>query len=126
MSMEETPVRLNRSPGPTYREILDTDRVKPPRHFYEEQPFYDGSDSIPVERYISREFHELEKRHMWRTTWQMACREEHIPEVGDTFVYENCDMSFLVVDGRARPGGFRGIASSCIIPAWTNPDRREP
>jgi len=111
MTIEESPVSLNRSPGPTYREILDADRVKPAAHFYEERPFHEGSGGIPTQRYTSREFHELEKKYMWRTTWQVACREEHIPEVGDTFVYEICDMSFLIV--RSAPDEIRAFWNFC-------------
>lgn len=38
--------------------------MKPADHFYEESPFFTGTDPIPVSRYTSREFHELEKRYM--------------------------------------------------------------
>ena len=47
--------------------------------------------------YHSNELFELEKEHVWRQVWQMACREEHVPVVGDTYVYDICDMSFVIV-----------------------------
>ncbi len=66
------------------------------------QPGYFGEADIPVERYLSREFHELEKERLWSRVWQFACREEVLAEVGDTEVYDICDTSILLV--RAAPG----------------------
>jgi phenylpropionate dioxygenase-like ring-hydroxylating dioxygenase large terminal subunit len=86
-----------RSPGPTYNDILASDSHVVPEHFFRESPGDFGTADIPVARYTSRDFYELEKRNLWGRTWQMACREEHVPEVGDTYLYEICDMSFLVV-----------------------------
>ena len=34
-------------------------------------------------RYTSPEFHRLEVETIWKRAWQMACREEDIPETGD-------------------------------------------
>jgi len=53
--------------------------------------------SVPRERYYDREFFELEKEKLWRHTWQVACRLEEIPEVGDFTEYVICDQSLLVV-----------------------------
>ena len=53
-----------------------------------------GLRPIPVSRYTSRTFHELEKERLWARTWQMACREEELAAVGDTVVYEICERSF--------------------------------
>lgn len=52
---------------------------------------------VPPERYFDREFYELEKRRLWPRVWQMACREEEIPQPGDFVEYEICDQSILVV-----------------------------
>lgn len=52
---------------------------------------------VPRERYFDREFYELEKEHLWPRVWQMACREEEIPQPGDFVEYEICDQSILVV-----------------------------
>ena len=72
---------IGRSPGPTYSEVLDLDTHPVRTMFYDDRPGWFGDDDIPVSRYISREYHELEKRHVWRTVWQMACRDEHLPLV---------------------------------------------
>ena len=96
----ETPVEL-RSPGPAYSEILEGDARRAPAHFFEESPLPPGPTTGPVERYTSRDWYETEKQRVWRQTWQATCREEHIPDVGDTYVYDICDMSFLIVRSAA-------------------------
>ena len=68
-----------------------------------ESPGWFGDHEIDVARYTSRAFHEREKEKLWGRVWQMACRLEEIPEVGDTVVYDICDKSIIVVragDGR--------------------------
>ncbi|MFI5047215.1 MAG: Rieske 2Fe-2S domain-containing protein, partial [Acidimicrobiia bacterium] len=52
---------------------------------------------VPRERYFDREFFELEKEHLWPHVWQVACREEEIPEPGEFVEYEICDDSIIVV-----------------------------
>ena len=66
-----------------------------------------GSDDIPIERYTSRAWHELEVERLWKRVWQFACREEEIPEPGDHHVYEIADD---VVPRRAhRDGRHQGL-----------------
>jgi phenylpropionate dioxygenase-like ring-hydroxylating dioxygenase large terminal subunit len=85
-----------RSPGPTYTEVL-ADDTHPVRHvFVEQRPGMFGHADIPVDRYITRRFHELEKRDMWSRTWQFACREEHLVAIGDTYRYSICDLQIDV------------------------------
>ena len=111
MSSKDVTVHVRRSPGLTYQEILDGDAIKPAPHFYEERPFFEGAEPIAISRYTTREFFELEKEHVWRKVWQMACREEHIPNVGDTYVYDICDMSFVLV--RSAPDTIQGFWNVC-------------
>ena len=40
-------------------------------------------EMIPAQRYYDPDFFELEKQNLWPHVWQMACRLEEIPEVGD-------------------------------------------
>ncbi|WP_281689569.1 aromatic ring-hydroxylating oxygenase subunit alpha [Pseudonocardia thermophila] len=54
-------------------------------------------DRIPSVRYYSSEFYELEVRRFWPRVWQMACRLEEIPEVGDYVEYANAGQSVVVV-----------------------------
>ena len=34
---------------------------------------------------------------MWPKTWQWACREEHIPEPGDYYVYDVGHLSAIII-----------------------------
>ncbi|MCA1844394.1 MAG: aromatic ring-hydroxylating dioxygenase subunit alpha, partial [Actinobacteria bacterium] len=59
-----------------------------------------------------RRFHDLERERLWPRVWQMACREEHLPEVGDHVVYDIAGRSFLVV--RSAPGEIRAFPNACL------------
>jgi len=98
----------------TYQAVLDGDTDGVPETFRLLGP-RDFSDSgIPIDRYLRREYLELEKERLWRRVWQVACREEEIPEVGDSIVYEICDDSIVVVRERAGAGGIRAFHNSCL------------
>jgi phenylpropionate dioxygenase-like ring-hydroxylating dioxygenase large terminal subunit len=101
-----------RSNGPSYQELLDTDTHQVPSQLRAVSPGWFGNADIPVERYTSRAFHELEKEKVWRRVWQFACREEHLPEVGDSIVYEIADMSFVVV--RTAPDTIKAYWNACL------------
>ena len=88
---------LPKSRGLSYQQLLDTDTKPVPAVLRETSPRYLGSHDIPIERYTSRAFHELEVEKVWKRVWQMACREEDIPEVGDHVVYEIANLSILVI-----------------------------
>jgi phenylpropionate dioxygenase-like ring-hydroxylating dioxygenase large terminal subunit len=60
---------------------------------------------IDKESYYSAEYLRLENERLWPRVWQMACREEEIPKVGDYLTYEVGDESIIVVrtlDGEIR------------------------
>lgn len=63
-------------------------------------------DVIKVSRdnYLSREFLEKEKENLWPEVWQVACREEQIPNPGDYIVYDIADESIIVVRDRSGDG----------------------
>ena len=52
---------------------------------------------VPAARYTSRELFDLEAERLWSRVWQMACRLEEIPRVGDFVEYEILGKSILVV-----------------------------
>ena len=56
-----------------------------------------GTELIPKERYISKEYMELEWERMWTKVWNMAGRESDIPNVGDYFTTELGSESLLIV-----------------------------
>lgn len=89
-------IPLERSPGPSWQDVLDQDSRPVPDFLRAESPYLNGFGDIPKDRYLSREWHEKEKACLWSRVWQFACREEQIPEVGSYIVYEIVDQSYLV------------------------------
>ena len=65
---------------------------------------------IPTPRYYDPQFFELEKQHLWPRVWQMACRLEEIPAVGDYTVYTILDHSVLLLH---TPDGVRAFRNAC-------------
>ena len=59
-------------------------------------------DLVPAQRYYDEAFYQAEVEHLWPHVWQMACRLETIPNVGDWIEYSNVGKSVLVV--RTRDG----------------------
>ncbi len=55
-----------------------------------------GTELIPKERYTSEEFMKLEWERMWTKVWNIAGREQDIPNVGDYFTTELGPESFLI------------------------------
>ena len=49
---------------------------------------------------------------MWSHTWQMACRVEQIPNVGDHVVYEVADKSLIVM--RSAPTEIKAFFNVCL------------
>ena len=104
--------RQARSPGVTYQELLDADTHPVPEVLRRESPKFLGDSDIPIDRYISREWHELEKARLWKRVWQFACREEHIPNPGDYTVYEITNMSFIIT--RTPDGTIKAYPNACL------------
>ena len=105
-----------RSPGITYQQLLDTDSrpENVPVVLRWQNNEYQGDADIPVSRYISREFHELEKEKMWSRVWQMACRVDDIPAMGDSLVYDICDQSILVVRSGQADNSIKAYYNACL------------
>lgn len=91
-----------RSAGISYQDLIAEDAVPPPPVLTLESPYTTGLTSVPVARYTDPAFHELEMQKLWPKVWQMACREEEIPTVGDYIIYDIGRYSILVV--RTREG----------------------
>lgn len=65
---------------------------------------------IPTPRYYDEHFFRLEKEKVWPRVWQMACRLEEIPEVGDYTVYDILDQSVIIVH---TTDGIRAFKNAC-------------
>jgi len=67
-------------------------------------------ERIPTPRYYDEAFFELERERLWPHVWQMACRLEEIPEVGDWVEYKNLDKSVIVVRTKS---GVKAFHNAC-------------
>jgi hypothetical protein len=105
-------VYQDRGPGRTLQEVFDGDAIAPPRPFREDPQVEMGTADVSIDRYVSRAWHEAEVEKVWRKTWQVACRAEEIPEVGDYVVYDIVDDSLIVV--RSSPNEIRAFYNACL------------
>jgi nitrite reductase/ring-hydroxylating ferredoxin subunit len=86
-----------RCPAESAQEIIARDKVKAPEWAISESYTYLGSEDVSKLRYTDPDFQKKEFERLWTRTWQMACRLEHIPEVGDYYVYDIGPYSFIIV-----------------------------
>ncbi len=94
--------------------FLENDR-KPdllPEIFKLSAPMPGGPVKIPTDRFYKQEYHDLEVEHIWRKTWQMACREDDIPDVGDYYLYKIASLEFIVV--RTAENSFKAYPNACL------------
>ncbi len=98
-------------PGRTYRDIARADGEQLPPVIECQSNPDQSTEDIPFERYTSRAFFDREMRQMWRKVWQFACRDEHVREVGDYYVYDIARFSLVIV---RTDEGLRAYHSSCL------------
>ena len=67
---------------------------------------------IPVEAYVSRDYAQAEKDKLWAKVWQVACRLEEIPKVGDYVTYDILDESIIVT--RTAPDKIAAYYNVCL------------
>lgn len=101
-----------KSRGVTYQELLDVDTHTVARSLRLVSPMAPGPTYVPVEQFTSAEFHRIEVEKLWKRVWQMACREEDIPGVGDHIVYDIAGLSILVV--RSEIDRIRAFHNVCL------------
>ena len=65
---------------------------------------------IPAQRYYDEAFFKLENEKLWPRVWQMACRLEEIPNVGDFSEYKILDKSVIIVRTKT---GVKAFHNSC-------------
>ena len=104
---------IARRPGPSVQEILDKDTNAAPEIMRVESPAIGQSSAdVSIDRYFSKDWHDREVEQVWRKTWQLACRLEHIPNVGDHIVYDIVHDSLIVV--RTGPDEIKAYINSCL------------
>lgn len=97
---------------PSTQEIIAKDKVQAPAWVCSESYDFMGDEDISIDRYIDPEYAKLENQHLWPRTWQFACREEHIPEVGDYYVYDIGRKSFIVT--RTAEDQIKAYYNACL------------
>ena len=103
-----------RSPARSTQDILAADRIAPPAVLRMESPRDMGHDDVSLDRYYTRDWHEREVKTVWQKTWQMACRLEDIPNVGDTEVYGIVHDSLIIVRTGTGAADIRAYVNSCL------------
>lgn len=68
-------------------------------------------DFIAKDDYVSPAFAQAERERLWPRIWQMACREEEIPRVGDYVTYDILDESVIVI--RTAPDRISAYHNAC-------------
>ena len=72
---------------------------------------------IPIEAYVSQDYVRRENELLWPKVWQIACREEEIPNVGDFYTYDILDESIIVVRTATRLGRLSSATASASAAA---------
>ena len=117
MSIDDaTPVTVRpgeaRCPGPSTRDIILGDSTPAPAPILELSYEFRGDADLSYDDFTSPEFMQAEFDHVWSRTWQWACRDEHIPEPGDYYVYDIGDLSAIIV--RQDDGSVVAFHNACL------------
>lgn len=68
-------------------------------------------DYVPRADYLDPEFAHREAERLWPNAWQIACREEEIPDIGDYLTYEILKDSIIIV--RSAPDKISAFHNTC-------------
>jgi nitrite reductase/ring-hydroxylating ferredoxin subunit len=101
-----------RCPAATTQEIIARDKVAAPGWVRSESYEFLGDEDIDTQRYVDPAFSRAEYDRLWTRTWQFACREEHIPEIGDYHVYDVGPYSFIIT--RVGEDDIRAYFNACL------------
>jgi phenylpropionate dioxygenase-like ring-hydroxylating dioxygenase large terminal subunit len=101
-----------RAPGPSFRDYILRDQSQPPGAFLEQSYEFQGDEDVPYSNYTSKEHAQAEMDKMWSHVWQWACREEHIPNAGDYYVYDIGHLSAIVL--RTESGAIKAYYNACM------------
>lgn len=98
--------------SPTVQDLFADDSRPLPVAFQSRGNYEPGLKKISLRRYYDPAIAKLEKERLWLKTWQFACREEDIPEVGDRIPYDVGDLSFFII--RSTENTFRAFYNTCL------------
>jgi len=93
---------------------LENDRYKDriPEVYKKSAPYPGGPKKVSVARFSEKKYHDLEVEKIWSKVWQMACRLDDIPEVGDHILYKIAHLEFIVV--RTAEDTFKAFPNACL------------
>ena len=111
-SLQETPPQGARSSGLSYQKLLDSDTRNVPEVLRLQSARELPQARVPLERYTSQAFHDLEMEKVWGKVWQMVCREEEVAEVGDHVLYEIGSTALIIV--RSGPAEIKALHNTCL------------
>ena len=95
----------------TSMDILAGDNEPLPAIFDAPGDLHPEPRPIPYDRYTEKRFVTLEAEHIWKKYWQIACRVEDIPNVGDRLSYDILDASYVIV--RSGENSFSAFHNFC-------------
>ena len=98
--------------APSTQDIIAADKVAAPGWVRSESYSFLGDEDIPTDRYTDPAYATKEFNTLWKQTWQFACREEHIPNVGDYHVYDLGPYSFIIT--RVAKDDIRAYYNACL------------
>jgi nitrite reductase/ring-hydroxylating ferredoxin subunit len=95
----------------SYQDILNEDGGTPPANLLSQGTHTPVSRSVPYKYYYDPQYVPLEVENIWKRSWQVVCREEDLPQVGDRISYDVGPLSFLIVRTAAQE--FKAFYNSC-------------
>ena len=101
-----------RAPGPSLRDLLERDASDVPAPLLSESYQFTSDADVPYTNYTSTDYARAEFEFVWPRVWQWACREEHIPDAGDYYVYDIGDLSAIVT--RTQTGSIKAFYNACM------------
>ena len=111
MTKDKATPGVARAPGPSVADTLAADSRGAPQPLLDQAYEFLGDQDIDCSRYTSPQFAEQEFDRLWARCWQWACREEHLQDVGDNYVYDIGPYSVIVV--RSAPDCIEAFVNSC-------------
>lgn len=106
------PVRSAKAPQPSVANMLAADARPVPDVLLDRGEAEVPNRPIAKQRYFDPAFAERERSLMWNQTWQMVCRLDDIPKVGDYQLYSIGERSWIVV--RTGTDEVRAYVNACL------------
>ena len=96
---------------PDYEAYLDNAGEQIPETVSDRGPHIPNNRPLAYKYYLDQKYVAEEIEKIWKKQWQVACRAEDIPNVGDRVAYDVGPLSFLIV--RASEDTFKAFWNSC-------------